>query len=172
MRHQRLWRGTLKATLLLKWKKNVSAPIPPYVRRSKLKRWWTTSSVAWWAILCSLVKEVYPWQLSSLVLTNQSHATRHRVCLFLPRPLISAQVPLSTPCPVIWDRATTFVLIHCYLTQTIHTIMYLALGMNHRSAKVSHRMVCWLYSPSNKRPFSILLFLLVGWDVLSARING
>ena len=150
MMHQRLWRGTSKAKLLLKWKKNVGAPNLSYVRRSKLKRWWTTMSMIW-VILCSLVKEIHHWQSASLVLSHKSQATRNRVCLFPPRPLISAQAPLSTTFPVVPARATTFVLVHCYLTWRIQTIV--ALGTNHCLAKVSLRPLCRLYSPSQTPSF-------------------
>ena len=106
-----------------------------------------------WVILCSLVKEIHRWQSASLVLSHKSQATRNRVWLFLPRPLISAQAPLSTPFPVVPARATTFVLVHCYLTWRIQTIVYFALGTNHRFAKVSLRLLCWHYNPSKTPSF-------------------
>ena len=106
-----------------------------------------------WVILCSVVKEIHRWQSASLVLSQKKQATRNRVCLFLPRLLISAQAPLSTPFPVVPARATTFVLVHCYLTSRIQTIVYLALGTNHRLAKVSLRLLCRPYCPSKTPSF-------------------
>ena len=152
MMHQRLWRGTSKAKLLLKWKKNASAPNLSYVRRSKLKRWWTTMSMIW-VILCSVVKEIHPWQSASLVFSHKSQAARNRVWLFLPRPLISTQAPLSTPFPIIWAGATALVLVHCYCTRRTQTTVHLTLGTNCRFAKVSLRLLCRLYSPSKTPSF-------------------
>ena len=103
--------------------------------------------------MCFLLKETHRQQLVSPASPHQSQAPRSRVCLFLLCPLISAQALLSTPFPIIGEWATTCVLVCCGLTRRIHTIVYLALGTIHRSAKVSLRMLCRLYSPSKTSSF-------------------